>query len=104
MLTSALHSLSRFQSLPGKNEMSVLSAAHGRDVELLKRWMVTDDRSPVIPLSSHFEISGCFPDLVENAGGQGRLVLRKEASIMLLDHIRRILNGIARLLVGTSLL
>lgn len=45
-----------------------------------------------------------FPNLVEDLGGQCGLVLRKEAAVVLLHDIGRILNGIARLLVGSGLL
>jgi hypothetical protein len=53
---------------------------------------------------SHLEGSGCFPHLIENAGRQCRLVLRQEAPVVLLNHIRRILNGVARLFIGPGLL
>lgn len=43
--------------------------------------------------------SSGFPDLVQNLCSQCCLVLWKEASVVLLNHLRGILNGIARLFV-----
>lgn len=72
----------------------------------LHKWQ-NDERRLIAarsPQYSHLEGSGCFPHLIENAGCQCRLVLRQEASVVLLNHIGRILNGIARLFIGTGLL
>jgi len=48
-------------------------------------------------------ISGRLPDLVENACSNLGLVLRQETTVMLADHLRRILNGVTCLLVGAGL-
>ncbi len=45
-----------------------------------------------------------FPNLIENFRGKGRLVLRQEATVVLLNDIRRVLDGITRLLIRSGLL
>jgi len=45
-----------------------------------------------------------FPNLIENFGGKGGFVLRQETAIVLSNRVRRILNGIAGLLIGAGLL
>lgn len=48
--------------------------------------------------------SGRLPNLVKDARGDLGLVLRQETTVMLGDHLRRVLNGVAGLLVGAGLL
>ncbi len=43
------------------------------------------------------------PNPVEYMCGEGRLVLRQEPAVMLGHHVRRVLDGVARLLVGPGL-
>lgn len=42
---------------------------------------------------------GGFPNLIENSRSQRRLVLRQEAAVVLRNHIGRVLNSVACLLV-----
>lgn len=46
----------------------------------------------------------CFPYLIQNPGSKRRLVLWQEATVVVGDHLRRILDGVACLLVGPGLL
>ncbi len=45
-----------------------------------------------------------LPNLIENSGCQRSLVLRQQTTVVLLHDIRRILNGLACLLIGSGLL
>lgn len=45
-----------------------------------------------------------LPNLIENSGCQRSLVLRQEATVVLLHDIGRILDGVACLLIGSGLL
>lgn len=45
--------------------------------------------------------SGRFPNLIQNARRDLRFVLRQEPAVVLRHHIRGVLNGIARLPIGT---
>lgn len=44
-----------------------------------------------------------LPYAIEDLRGEGGLVLRQEATIVPGHHIRRVLDGVARLLIGAGL-
>ena len=49
--------------------------------------------------SSGEGLSGRLPHLIENLRGERSLILRQESAVVLGDHLRRILNGVARPLI-----
>lgn len=58
----------------------------------------------VRPFSSKRLLRGGLPDLIENSGRECRLILRKEAPVVVGNHFRRVLDGITCLLVRAGLL
>ena len=46
---------------------------------------------------------GGFPDLIEDSRSQCRLILREKATVVFRHHICGVLDGVARLLVGSGL-
>lgn len=59
--------------------------------------------APVLSYIAGIEPSCVLPDLVEDLRRECGFVLREKTPVMLLHDIRRVLNGIARLLVGAGL-
>ena len=59
-------------------------------------------RSSKLLLMSRADLCG-FPNLIKDASSQCRLVLRQKQTVVLLDHVGRILDGVTGLLVGTGL-
>lgn len=45
-----------------------------------------------------------LPDPIEHLGGDRRLAVGEEAAVVLHDHVRRVLDRVARLFVGPCLL
>ncbi len=68
------------------------------------RTLGPDTRGPEYPSRASHSILRSFPNLIEDLCGQRGFVLRKEATVVLLNYIGCILNCVARLLVGSGLL